>query len=106
MIYLFNSIVNEVPVIINSTYSVYSLKVRNEFNRSEYIYEYTNKSTNSYWSLFEIEISASASVTQSVVDGVVKMASGQWSYEVWSDILLEKGMLIVERSDIKQNVYI
>lgn len=118
MIYLKHDTVNKVALTLNETINVglttsYTFELIREWNKDVFTYSYTDVSDATYiFNLFEITLSASASYTQSMVDGAVKMEPGQYVYNIWSGVnMLETGLLIVEKKDVvsinnnPQNIY-
>jgi len=139
MIYLKHDTVNKVALTLNeslmaSETPTFLFEFIREWDKQVFTYSYSDVSSASYiFNLFEIELSSTASSTQSGIDSAVSMVPGQYVYNVYDTItdsvvldgyiqngyfdsivinnLLETGMLIVEKKDVgtinqnPQNVY-
>lgn len=118
MIYLKHDTVNKVALTLNESLLVsgtpsFLFEFIREWDKQVFTYSYTDVSNASYiFNLFDIELNDSANATQSVIDGAVKMVPGQYVYNVYdTSILLETGMLIVEKKEVgsvnqnPQNIY-
>jgi hypothetical protein len=139
MIYLKHDMVNKVPLTLNESLLAsvtpnFLFEFIREWDKQVFTYSFSDVSDASYYfNLFEIELGATASLTQSGIDGVIKMAPGQYVYNIYDVItdvvildgyiqsgyfnlietnnLLETGMLVVEKKEVgnviqnPQNIY-
>jgi hypothetical protein len=139
MIYLKHDTVNKVALTLNESLMVsetptFLFEFIREWDKQVFTYSFSDVSNASYvFNLFEIELSSTASSTQSSIDGVINMRPGQYVYNIYDTIteslvldgyiqngyfseieinnLLETGMLIVEKKDVgsinqnPQNIY-
>lgn len=119
MIYLKHDTINKVALTLNESLFIsatpsFLFEFISEWNKEVFTYSFTDISNASYiFNLFDIELSASASYTQSSIDGSINIKSGQYVYNIYDTIddLLETGMLIVEKEDVgsitnnPQNIY-
>jgi hypothetical protein len=119
MIYLSNDSINEVALIlgdysdlyvelgyVDSGYvlgeGVFVIEFFSEYVKNTTVCHYFDRSpVPSVYNLFNIEIGATYSPTQSEVDGPVNLLPGQYTYKVLNnERILDIGMMIVERKNI------
>jgi len=139
MIYLKHDTVNKVALTLSeslmaSETPTFLFEFIREWDKQVFTYSYSDVSNASYiFNLFEIELSSTASSTQSSIDSEIDMRPGQYVYNIYDTIteslvldgyiqngyfseieinnLLETGMLIVEKKDVgsinqnPQNIY-
>lgn len=139
MIYLKHDTINKVALTLNESLFIsatpsFLFEFISEWNKEVFTYSFTDISDASYiFNLFDIELSASASYTQSSIDGSINIKSGQYVYNIYDTFddsfvlngyiqsgyfdlisinnLLETGMLVVEKKEVgsisanPQNIY-